>query len=385
MHATVKTHTSSGHVNAEIKTPVRIARIAGLDGMRGIAVALVMGCHASIPFMVGGSIGVDIFFVLSGFLISRILITEFEKTGRIDFIAFYWRRFLRIVPPLLAVCLGWLCVAPILSIPLPDLAKDFSVTLTFIADYTRAKAAIPSYLAPTWSVAVEEQFYLFWPAIALGLMTLVRSKDRIVVALLATALAVDLWRYHRFVSGDNLMAIYDSFDARFDALCFGCAIAFLDDRNLGRVGWFWPAAAVFLTGTVYASWNTQSWLYLGGFSLVGAAAAVMIAAGVSQSSTALSFVLDSGPLRWLGKISYSLYLWHWPPVIFLATKGHSGNIMLVSIPFGILMATLSERFIERPAAKLKSLESQPVRIFVSLIVPALFAIGIIFVLPNVHR
>jgi hypothetical protein len=101
-----RTNTSTASLHSQ-------TRIAGLDGIRGIAISAVIGCHTSAPFMNGGGIGVDIFFVLSGFLISRILIAEFEATGRIDFVSFYWRRFLRIAPALISVCIGWICVAPI--------------------------------------------------------------------------------------------------------------------------------------------------------------------------------------------------------------------------------------------------------------------------------
>lgn len=362
-------------------------RIAGLDGIRGIAVLAVVGCHTSIPFMLGGGIGVDIFFVLSGFLISRVLIAEFMATGRIDFAGFYWRRFLRIVPPLIILCLGWLCLALIFDISLRSLARDFSVTLTFIADYTRSRGGIPHFLAPTWSISVEEQFYLIWPFVAIGLLTFIRARQSIVSILVLTAVAVGAWRFHRFetTAPDDLVAVYDSFDARFDALCLGCALAFLTEENLRIIGKLWPAAVIVIAGFIYASaWN-QPWMYLGGFSLIGISSAILIAAVASRSSPMLAMTLDSGPLLWFGTISYSLYLWHWPPLLIMMIKGYSGYSLLLSIPISIVLAAASTRLVERQATLLKPMGSRSIRIVVSLVVPVLFVIGVLFVPPSVHR
>lgn len=361
-----------------------LGHLPGLDGIRGISIALVVGCHTSVWFMVGGGIGVDIFFVLSGFLISRLLIAEFRSTGHVDFVGFYWRRFLRIVPPLAGVCLGLLCLAPLAGIPYSALASDYSVTLTFVADYTRARGAIPLYLAPTWSLAIEEQFYLIWPMIALGLMTFVRVSARIVVILLIVAIAVAVWRFFKFETAQNLIAVYDGFDSRFDALCFGCTLAFLDEPSLRRIGRFWPVAVAVLAALVYGSEWSQPWMYFGGFSLVGGSAAIVVAAAAGGNSPVLSAVLEFRALRWLGKISYSLYLWHWPPLIILWIAGIRGTTLLSSIPVGLLFAVLSTIFIERPALALKDLRIRWIRLSAALVVPVLFAVGLFYVFPRVH-
>jgi peptidoglycan/LPS O-acetylase OafA/YrhL len=356
----------------------------GLDGIRGLSIALVIGCHTSLWFMLGGGIGVDIFFVMSGFLISRVLVAEFRCTGRIDFVSFYWRRFLRIVPPLLGVCVGLLCVAPLARVPYSALAQDYSVTLTFVADYTRARGGIPLYLAPTWSLAIEEQFYLLWPFIALALMTFVRVPARIIALLLFVAIAVAVWRFSRFEAAQNLMAVYDSFDARFDALCFGCMLAFLDEPSLRKVGKFWPLALGVLGAFVYGSEWSQPWMYYGGFSLVGGSAAIMVAAAAGRNSPVLSSLLELRTLRWLGKISYSLYLWHWPPLIILWIADIRGMMLISSVPVGLFLAVLSTIFIERPALALKDLNIRWIRVSAALVVPVLFAVGVFYVLPRVH-
>jgi peptidoglycan/LPS O-acetylase OafA/YrhL len=357
----------------------------GLDGVRGISISLVVGCHASVWFMVGGGIGVDIFFVLSGFLISRLLITEFQNTGSVEFVTFYWRRFLRIVPPLLGVCIGLLCIGPLVGIPYIALARDFSVTLTFVSDYTRVNGGIPLFLAPTWSLSVEEQFYMVWPALAFGLLNLVRTSTRRIVVLIVTALLVAFWRAYRFEHVSNPMSVYDSFDCRFDALCFGCALAFLDLQNMRRVASLWLPAVFILAASVYAAeWN-KPWMYFGGFTLVGACAAVLIAAAVARNSSLLSSILEFSALRWLGRISYSLYLWHWPPVIILYISGQRGLALLWSIPIGLFFATLSRKFIEQPSLNLRALQVEWIKFSVALIVPLSFAFGVFYVLPRVHE
>ena len=125
-------------------------------------------------------------------------------------------------------------------------------------------------------------------------------------------------------------------------------------------------------------------MYFGGFSLVGGSAAILIAAAACRNSAVLSSVLEFRALRWLGKISYSLYLWHWPPLMILWIAEIRGAMLLCSIPFGLLFAVLSTIYIERPALALKGLQIRWIQVSAALVVPALFAVGVLYVLPRVH-
>jgi len=359
------------------------AFMPGLDGVRGIAIALVLGVHASVPFMTGGGIGVDVFFVLSGFLISRVLIAEYGATGTINFRQFYWRRSLRILPPLLAVCVALVCLAPLARIPVATLASDLGVTLTFVSDYTRYRAGHPPlYLASTWSLSVEEQFYLLWPACAVALMRLASAPARIIFILVGTAAVVALWRYYCSISGVSSLAIYDAFDTRCDALCLGCALAFLNQRRLRMIGMAWPLSLAGLAAATYAFRWDSAFAFNGGFIGISILSAILVAAAASRQSDVVSGMLEAGLLPWLGKRSYSVYLWHWPLAYHLAVNGHGGWMALIPVPVGILLGHLSFRYIEQPVARFKRIDAPGLQLLASFVVPALILVGVFFVVPR---
>jgi peptidoglycan/LPS O-acetylase OafA/YrhL len=351
-----------------------------------VAIALVLGAHAALPGMGGGAVGVDLFFVLSGFLISRNLMADFARNGRVDFVTFYFHRFMRIVPPLAFVCLALALASPFAGIPLAVLSADLSVALSFVSNYTRADFGIPIYLAHTWSLSVEEQFYLLWPVVFLVLMSSVGSTRRIVACLLALAVAVALWRWHRFAMSIDPIGVYDGFDTRFDALAYGCALAFLSDAERHTLARFWPAALGVFAALVSAGAWDQPWMFAGGYSLVAISAAILVAATERRANGIFSGVVESQPLRLLGRISYALYLWHFPPLLMLhATVGGSPSVLVWSIPIGIAGATASYLLVERPMAGLKTLGDLRVRSALSMTLPILLAIGVLYVLPRHGR
>ena len=350
--------------------------IPGLEGIRGISIALVLGFHADIPFMSGGFIGVDIFFVLSGFLITTILIREFRCTHKIDFIDFYWRRFLRILPPLWFMCGTIAIVGPLVGLNASSLMTDMTVTLTFVSNYTRAQLGIPVWLAQTWSLSLEEQFYLLWPLMAIILMTVLTRWKTIVGVLILLAVSVAVWRCLRYIHGFPPIAIYDGFDTRCDALWIGCVLAFLDKCKLGRLAFLWPFAISIAAVLLFVSKWDRPWMFFGGYTLIHVSGASLIAAAAMRQSAILSAILEFSALRFLGRISYALYLWHWPVVLASSSQGYS---KAWCIPIGILFAVVSTWFIEGPIARLKDIGIGWIKMS-ALVAPLLFVIGLKIIL-----
>ncbi|HEV8697337.1 MAG TPA: acyltransferase family protein [Candidatus Limnocylindrales bacterium] len=339
-----------------------------LEGLRGIAILLVIACHAALPLAGAGFIGVDVFFVLSGFLITGLLIAETDRTGRIDLAAFYARRARRILPAAAVVLVTTLAAATLILSPL-DLPRISSDALAAALSVANLRFALSStdYFAPIdpspvlhfWSLSVEEQFYLAWPALVLIGARLRRPRLGITTIcglVLVGSLALSIWL--TAVSGPWA---YYAIPTRAWQLAAGGALA-LAVRSPGRL----PGAIAAPLGWLGALLLVASLLLIGPLTpYPGAAAAVptlgtlaLIAAGPSAGSPG-SLVLRRAPLRWMGRISYSLYLWHWPILVLGATAasaydpeidGPYGrltlNLGLVAI--AVCVAAVSWRLIEEP-------------------------------------
>jgi peptidoglycan/LPS O-acetylase OafA/YrhL len=348
------------------------ARLRPLDGIRGIGVLLVVAAH-SMPFLGGGVLGVDVFFVLSGYLITHLLLTERARTGGVDFRAFYVRRALRLGPALLVVLalVGVLAVfyvpgsaivlhgtrrvrVPTVSVGIATLA-----TLTYSANWVESLVGPLGYLSHTWSLAVEEQFYLFWPISLLVLSRRRRSPLAAVLALVMLAAAV---RIACTVAGAPGVGNYTS--SRTDQLLLGALVALL---ARGDHGWFekWTQesrfGAVGLGGIVVAvvacSWAQHLGniaLLYGGYTVVGLLAAMVVAHARTGAPTLVNRALAWRPLSAVGLVSYGLYLYHVPVFLFVR---HLDWPLMVRVPLEYaaagLATALSWRFIERPALRLK--------------------------------
>lgn len=316
-----------GMASAEVgAADERLGHRPGLDGLRGVAILLVLGLHWWPAWFPGGNIGVDLFFVLSGFLITRLLIEEHDRTGRVDLRGFYLRRARRLAPALgvlLAVCAT---------------ASGAIWTLLYVANWSRAAGGMQGPLEHTWTLAIEEQFYVLWP-LAFGLVA--RSR-RPVVMLLAICAVVLAWRLLLLDGGAELIRLRAGTDTRADALLIGCAAAFALPV-LARIRWAPFAALAALAAVPVVLGFGQVGMFGAGFTLVAVGAAVLVL-----------WALDWNPpgwLRWFGRLSYSIYLWHYP--ITWALRGGdphatAWDTTALAIALSLAAAVASYRLIERP-------------------------------------
>lgn len=354
------------------------ARFAGLDGMRAIAVTLVVVYHLFPPHVLpGGFLGVDVFFVISGFLITSLLLREHTATGRIALGRFWQRRARRLLPALavvVAVCaaLAWVIGGDVLV----DLDAQVVGAATFSYNWVSTAggggyfaAATPELFRNFWSLAVEEQFYLLWPLVFPLFLLLPRAWARTAAAF-ALAAGSAAWMGIVVGSGGDLTRAYFGTDTHAFGLLLGVGLAFLLAR-LPRARWADSRVARRLTGgagvVAVAGLVALTALPLGGTvaafpgALLAASllSAVAIVAGVWPGSW-FGRALDVLPLRWIGDRSYGIYLWHWP-LLVLAVAAFAPGATVATAPVwigvGVLAATaaasaLSLRFLETPVRRL---------------------------------
>jgi peptidoglycan/LPS O-acetylase OafA/YrhL/lysophospholipase L1-like esterase len=337
--------------------------LPALDGLRGLAVLVVVWFHlggSAGHLMQGGYLGVDLFFVLSGFLITSILIAEHARNSHIDFKAFWIRRARRLLPAVLALM-------PAIALytgkfarrdELPGLRNDALATLAYVSnwravfsekDYWQMFAA-PSPLEHTWSLSIEEQFYLVWPllfAFVLG------KQARTRAALLCTlAAAVSAALMIALYKGDSTVRSYFGTDTRAAAILVGAALAFhapqLSARTLNRLG----ALALLLLCVAFSRMPGQAWfLYHGGFWLTELACCVLILCARDAQEGFIAKALSAKPLRVLGTYSYGVYLWHWPLFcVLIPERVHVGGGALTCLRLAAtaLMALVSYHALEAP-------------------------------------
>jgi peptidoglycan/LPS O-acetylase OafA/YrhL len=274
-----------------------------LDGLRGIAILAVLAGHTGIPGFADGAggAGVTLFFVLSGYLITSLLLAEREKTGRVDLRAFYIRRALRLFPALAAVLV--VIVILIVSGLMPeDARRDTNYTLViagviaYVANWVAVAGQSIGMLGHTWSLAVEEQFYIVWPTVLLAGLRFGRTKVALVVLLL---IFLDT-PYRLFLDlHGGFMHVFVGTDSRGDALMFGCVLALLGTRWHPVAGWLGLAGVAALMAT----WPGDPGLGLQ--ILFIPAAAIVSTIAVAGCPAMLAW----RPLAFIGKISYGLYLW----------------------------------------------------------------------------
>ncbi len=348
-----------------------LRHIPALDGLRGVAVLGVLLFHAD--HLLGGFLGVDLFFTLSGFLITTLLLQEVVRTGSIRLGAFWARRARRLLPALLALVLAVAVYAAIWARPneLGAIRADAFATLGYVANWHSILAghgywdlfAAPSPFRHTWSLAIEEQFYVLWPLVVLLVAVVQRSARRRAPSLLAVTLglaaASALWMGVVYRPGHDPQRVYLGSDTRFASILLGAALASLlvwrgpVQGRASRVAL--ESVAIGSTVVLLWAWVTvdggDTLLYRGGFALFALCAIAIIACITHPVGGPVGRVLSIFPLRALGLISYGLYLWHWPVYLVLtpARTGIEGwSLVALRIAVSLLIAVASYFCVEMP-------------------------------------
>ncbi len=352
---------------APLEAPVA-NRYAGLDGLRAIAVITVIAFHFVPAALPGGYLGVDVFFVISGFLITALLLRERARAGRISVPRFWLRRARRLLPALALVVVVCSGVAALiggdvlvgLGMQLVG-AATFSSNWLFIAQGTSYfDATAPELFRNLWSLAVEEQFYLVWPALVVALVVVRwRWAQVTIVVLLALASATAMALL--FTPPGDATRVYFGTDTHSFGLALGAALALvMHDRMPGRR----LARALALVGAIAAGTlialalvmgETDPFVTRGGLALVAALTALVIVGAVGPDSW-LGRGLDIQPLRWIGERSYGLYLWHWPVIVLLVAalpRDVPGWVApAAALVVTVAAAAASYRWLELPVRRL---------------------------------
>lgn len=328
-----------------------------LDGVRALAVVAVVLFHTLTPWFPGGGVGVDVFFVLSGYLITRILVAELDRTGRISFRNFYLRRALRLLPALFALAV-LLTAAYLVLLDGDERRESLFAVFAAVAYISSPLMAAGHHLGPlthTWSLAVEEYFYIVWPLVLLVVTVRARRFRLPIIAAVAT-LAV-IYRLGVSVAGWSVERVYYAPDTRASALLIGCVLALVLARHRVPVRELHalPAALFLVVFVVLPDTLASPFYRYGGFLAVAVASAVLVAIVVQSAQGPTARVLGSAPLVWIGKRSYGIYLWN-PPLTAFAGFAFPEWIPVIPVVLALsfLVPALSYRVVERPFLRLKS-------------------------------
>ena len=354
-------------------------RLPGLDGLRGIAVLAVIIYHADVSMLVGGFLGVDVFFVLSGFLITALLIDELTHTNTVDRARFYMRRIRRLMPALFLVLFFSVLVSGLFVLDAAyHVRRDLPWAVTFVLNWSYlffeqsyfVNISRPPLLQHLWSLSVEEQFYVIWPILLIALYKVkignIAPRVKIFVASIVLALASTAWMIYLSVSNgfpipNDPSRVYFGTDTHAMGLLIGCAAAALwrPDRLNERLT---PDRATAMNGLgvlsiaglayffLYVS-ELNEFLYRGGFLVLSILTAILV---VVAAHPGLKFGsrLGNPVLKWFGDRSYGIYLWHWPIFVLMRSgidiQWPEPVAFVAKIAIVLVIADLSYRFVEMP-------------------------------------
>ncbi|MDM7854237.1 acyltransferase family protein [Cellulomonas alba] len=346
-------------------------RIRGLDGLRAWAVLAVIAYHVNPTWVPGGFVGVDVFFVVSGFLITTLLLREADRSGRLSLPQFWARRARRLLPALAVVVAVSLIAARLVSADLlVGTRRQVLGAATFLTNWVEVAAGTdyfaqrqPQLFQPFWSLAIEEQFYLVWPVALVVLLVALRSWRARALAALGLALTSAVWMTVLYGGPDAATRVYYGTDTHAAGLLIGVAGAFAwrsgrhTARHVGRAPWLPAAALAGLTVLALVMPAESPWTFRGGL-LLAAGLALVAVAGCAVGVPGYVRVLEARPVVWVGERSYGLYLWHWPVLlivgaVIVAPTGSGtwwfGTALAVGLTFAL--AAASYRWVETPVRR----------------------------------
>lgn len=339
----------------------RLGHIRALDGLRAIAVLLVLGFHAGLPGFSGARAGVDVFFVISGFLITSLLLDEHRRTGGVRLRAFYMRRALRLYPALIVAVGGALALA-LLKMPvfhadattLRATLRGTPFALFYTANIGRATGwSLGGFLGHTWSLAIEEQFYLVWPVVVILVLRRSSGPVRLGWIALVSATASAGLRAGLDAAGFSGEMLYNATFSHADGIFAGSAFAVLWSQRPDLVRRICNPAltgAAIVAAAAVMMWG--QWMNAIGYVVVAAATVAVLAAVVTEPRSRLSGVLSHPAAVAIGRRSYGIYLYHWPIFLFLGVDTRL-PVLAIGVALSFAAAWISYALVERPFLAMK--------------------------------
>jgi peptidoglycan/LPS O-acetylase OafA/YrhL len=367
-------------VDPDRKSPPDRGFRGDIEGLRAVAIGAVLLCHAGIPFLAGGYVGVDVFFVVSGFLITGLLLGELEKTGRISLRRFYARRAKRLLPlsAILLAAVGVLSLALLSPVRAVEVSGDIISSALYTANWHFAAQSVdyfaqdiePSPVLHLWSLAIEEQFYLVWPTLMLAVTWFWRRRGHSVRPALWVTLALvtvgSLALGIHLTDAQPASAYFSTFGRAWE-LALGGALALLGAVRIPRaiaaaLGWAGLAAIVYAALTFDATTPFPGLAAL--VPTLGTVALILAGSSVyAASKRSPAGLLGLAPVRYVGRISYSWYLWHWPALVFAAVLwgplSVAAGIAVVAASW--IPTHLTHVWVEDPVRRARSLVRMPSR------------------------
>jgi peptidoglycan/LPS O-acetylase OafA/YrhL len=339
-------------------------RVAALDGLRGLSVLGVMLFHAEL--LPGAFYALDLFFVLSGLLITRLLLLEFERDHRIDLRLFYLRRALRLLPALMLVCAVLVAVSAVQAPALfSAMWKESVIALLYLSNWTRALGMHPpEWLGHTWSLSTEEQYYALWPLLLV--LCLKRGRSLAFIGGLCVTLMLAVWAQRGYLLWADAPAnrLYNGLDTRADGLMLGSGLAVLMTLGDRTPRWLNAAKtfgrrltplALLLSAMLWAAgrWDA-AWTFAFGLTLANLCAAALIL-GALDTGGLWAQAWSHRALAWLGTLSYGIYLWHYPIFKWMLAWSWPGPwVLVLGGAASLACAAASYYLMERPLLRLKA-------------------------------
>ncbi|EGQ3403519.1 acetyltransferase [Staphylococcus pseudintermedius] len=358
--------------NQRDRKPINPRYMPGLDGVRAVAVIAIIIYHLNPQWLSGGFLGVDTFFVISGYLITSLLLIEYHNTGKIELMSFWLRRVKRLIPAVLFLVMGVIVLSLIfMPTEIQKVRADSIAAIFYVSnwwyimqnvDYFEQFAVQP--LKHLWSLAIEEQFYLVFPIVLLSLLSFIRRLKSIRIIFLILLVISMIAMMVLYVPNENVARVYFGTDTRIQTLLMGVLLALvwppfqLKAKVNRQMRTMIDTAGVVGLAILFICFKfvseTNSILYYGGFFLISTVTLLVIASSVHPSGYFAKF-LGNKVFTFIGSRSYSLYLWHYPIIVLIHHQFVQGQIpplvYVVEILLMVLMAEFSYKFIEQPFRK----------------------------------